>query len=131
MLKVKLLSYGVNTERSTRDGTLSILIKPNQNQPRDTMRNSDSTLADHSTLFQDFQCTEFSDVTELTMLLSTDTRRDILINNSSSTKELRPLDPTTGRTMLWKSKEMEETRTSDSPVPSTQDGGNSGDTRMQ
>jgi hypothetical protein len=41
----------------------------------------------------------------------------------------RQSDQTTGRTMLWKSKAMEDQPTLDSPAESTPDGGNFSDTR--
>ena len=107
MLKAKQLSSGRNTEEPTRDGKLSILMKLKSHKKRDFMVNSDSTSTDHSTLFQDFQCTEFSKLLEPTMSVSRDILRAELHNNSFSMESPRLLEATTGRTTLWKSNPTE------------------------
>jgi len=65
--KDKLLSSGRNMVEPTRNGRLSILTKIRDHKLRDLTRTSDSSATDHSTLAQDFQCTEFSNTKETTI----------------------------------------------------------------
>ena len=66
---------GTSITEPIRDGKFFILTKQNQSQPRDSMLNSDSISTDHSTLSQDFQCTELLKLLEPTTSLSRDTER--------------------------------------------------------
>ena len=106
MPKDKLLLLGKSITVTTRNGTLSILMKTRVIKPRVLTRTSVSTAADHSTLSQDFQCTELFNLMEPTMLLLTDMSKEETINNGSSTAKTRPSDQTTGRTTPWKSNPM-------------------------
>ena len=125
----QLLSQRMKVE-SLDNGELFILTLIRETKRRDLTRTSVSTAADHSTLSQDFQCTEFFNHMEPTTLLSTDTSREETTNNGSSTAKTRPSDPTTGRTMLLKSNPTVDHPTSDALQLSTQDGGNSSDIKM-
>ena len=87
----------------TNNGMLSILIKPINSRPRDSMRNSDSTSIDHSTWSQDSHFTESLKLSVPTTWYKRDTPRVELHNNSSSMKRPRPSDPSNGRTTAWKS----------------------------
>ena len=106
ILKDNQLSSGVSTMETTRNGKFSILIKIRDHKRRDLTKKLDSTATDHSTWYQDFHYTELPNLTELTILLSTDTSREEITNNGLSTVPIRPSDPTTGRTMLGKSNLM-------------------------
>ena len=64
------------------------------------------------------------------MLDSTDTLLTERTNNTTSTQSARQSDLTTGRTMPWKSNPMEDMLTLDSLLQSTQDGGNSSDSKL-
>jgi hypothetical protein len=129
MLKDKQLLSGTSMVEPTRDGRLSILTPIRDHKPRDSTRNSVSIVTDHSTWFQDFHSTELSKHMEPTTLLKTDGLREETTNNGHSTALIRQSDLTTGRTMLWKSNQTEDHPTLDALLPSTQDGGNSGDTK--
>jgi hypothetical protein len=118
----QLLSQRMKVE-SLDNGELFILTLIRETKRRDSTRTSVSTAADHSTLSQDFQCTEFFNHMEPTTLLSTDTSREETTNNGSSTALTRPSDPTTGRTMLLKSNPTVDHPTLDALQLSTQDGG--------
>jgi hypothetical protein len=61
MLKIETSLYTRRTERSTRDGKLSMLMSMRRSQLRDnSTRSSDFTLRETSTLFQDSQTTDTS-----------------------------------------------------------------------
>jgi hypothetical protein len=108
-----------------------MLMKLKRFKIRDFMKTLDSISTDHSTSNQDFQCKESSNATELLMLDSIDmVERPERINNSSSMESARLSDPTTGRTTPWRFNQMVDTPTSDSPLQSVQDGGNSSDMNL-
>ena len=107
-------------EERIRDGRLCILTLIRDHKPRDLTKTSDSIAADHSTWFQDSQCTELLKPTVLTTFLNTDMLREETTNNGSSTVSIRQSDLTTGRTMLWKSNPTEDQPMSDALLPSTQ-----------
>jgi hypothetical protein len=58
MLKDKRFMLGRDTEELTRDGELSMLTNHPRKDPRDMIKNTDSTLTEHSTSDQDSQCGE-------------------------------------------------------------------------
>jgi hypothetical protein len=58
MRKDKLLESGVITVENIKDGELSILIKPDQFNPRDSIRIGASMSIDHSISSQNFHSTE-------------------------------------------------------------------------
>jgi hypothetical protein len=59
MLNRETLKSIQSMEESTNNGTLSILTNGRENQEREnSMKNLDSTLKDHSTLFLNFQPTD-------------------------------------------------------------------------
>ena len=108
MKKEDKLSCGASIMEPTRDGEFCILTKLKKFNPRDLTKSSDGTLTDHSTWYPDFHSTELLNVLELTILSSRDGERTLHHNNSPSMELTRPSDPTTGRTMLWKFKVMED-----------------------
>jgi len=55
MRKVDQPKSGPNMVELTRDGRFFILISNQRFQPKDSIKNSDSTSTDHSTSDQDFQ----------------------------------------------------------------------------
>jgi hypothetical protein len=68
---------------------------------------------DHSSLDQEWELEELLNAMVLTTLISEDGERVPTDKSSSSSQYPRPSDPTTGRTMLWKSKEMVDKPTSE------------------
>jgi hypothetical protein len=73
----------------TKDGRLSILTRLSQSELRALIKSLDSTLTDHSTSDQDFQCKELLSATELTMSGSRDGERMLPPNSGTSMKSPR------------------------------------------
>jgi len=65
--KEEKLESGTITEASTKNGMLSILIKPRIFRPRASLKTSDSTSTDHSISSPNFHSEELQSVLELTM----------------------------------------------------------------
>jgi len=86
MKKDKLFKFTVDTTVPTRDGRFFILTRRQRLKQRDSMKNSDSTLTDHSILCQSFLSTELLSATELTMSGSEDGERIPLLNSGGSTR---------------------------------------------
>jgi hypothetical protein len=104
MLKDKMFRFMADTMEPTRDGRFFILTRRRESRLRDSMKNSDSTLTDHSTLCQSFHSTELLSATEPTMSGSEDGERIPLLNNGGSMRFPRLSETTTGRTTPLKSK---------------------------
>jgi hypothetical protein len=100
-------------ERTTKNGKFFTLIKLERLRPKDSMKNSDSTSIDHSTLYLSFHSIELLKVQVQTTLSSRGGERTGSDSNSTSKKSQRPFDHNNGRTMLSKSKAMVEAATSD------------------
>jgi len=86
MLKVKLLVLLVTTERRTKNGKFYISIKLKRQRLRDSMKNSDSTLTDHSTLSHNSHSTELLKCSAVQIWSSRDGERMPETNNSGLTR---------------------------------------------
>jgi len=86
MLKHKKFRFMADTMEPTKDGRFFILTRRQRLKQRDSMKNSDSTLTDHSILCQSFLSTELLSATELTMSGSEDGERIPLLNSGGSTR---------------------------------------------
>jgi hypothetical protein len=113
----------------TKDGRLSILIKLEPSELRDSTRNSVSISIDHSILDQDFHSRELLNATVPTMSGSRDGERMLLLNNGTSMRSQRPSRTTTGRATHSISNPMVDQPMSDAQLP-TQDGGKCSDTKV-
>jgi len=91
--------YTRDTMVTTKDGQLSILMKPRRSQPRDSAKISDSTSTDHSTWSQDFHSTELQNLLVPTISPLRDGERMLKHNNGGSIMRRRLLEIITGRTM--------------------------------
>jgi uncharacterized membrane protein YdfJ with MMPL/SSD domain len=96
----------------TKDGKLSMLTSTRL-KPKDYIKNSVSTSTDHSTLSQDFHCTELPKLLEQAMSSSEDMSKVELPSNSSLMVSLRPSSLNSGRTIVLKSNPMVDMRTSE------------------
>jgi hypothetical protein len=75
MLKDRISKYMEDITEPIRDGRYSILTRRQRLKPRDSMKNSDSILIDHSTLDLNFQWRELPSATVLTTSGSEDGER--------------------------------------------------------
>jgi hypothetical protein len=129
MLKDKMFRFMADTMVLTKDGRFFILTRKERLKQRVSMRNSDSTLTDHSTLSQSFHSTELLSATEPTMSGSEDGERILLLNSGGSMRFPRQSEITTGRTTPSKSKAMVTPITLEL-LELTQDGGRCSDTKV-
>jgi hypothetical protein len=105
--------FGRDMEELTRDGRSSMKMRKKEKLAKDLMKTSVSTSIDHSISDLDFQCKELLSVSEPTMLSLNHGFKIESHSNSSSIMLARLSDLNNGRTMLWKSKAMEETTISE------------------
>jgi hypothetical protein len=101
-----------------------MLIKLQRLKQKDSMKNSVSTLTDHSTLDQDFQCKELLNAMVPTTFGSRDGEMVLKPSNGTLMKFQRPSRTTTGNLIHLTFNPTVDLRTSDVLLP-TQDGGNS------
>jgi hypothetical protein len=106
MKKVERLSFGTSTVVLTKDGRLSTKMSTKRSKLRENLKNSDSTLIDHSISDLDTECKELLNALELIILSLRDGERINHNNNSGSTESPRLSDQTTGKTTQWKSNQM-------------------------
>jgi hypothetical protein len=104
--KVKLLKLTKDIMEPTKDGKYFILTKRQRLRPRDSMKNSDSTSTDHSTLSLSFHSIELLKALVPTMSLSRDGERMLKPNNSGLMRSQRQLETITGRTTVSRSRAM-------------------------
>jgi len=129
MKKPAQFKYLVTTDPKLNCGTLSMLIKLTKIEPRDSIRSSDYTSIDHSTLDQDYHSRESLSATVPTTSGSRDGEETSEPSNGTSMKSQRPSRTTTGDLTHLISQETEDQPMLDAPLP-TQDGGKSSDTKV-
>ena len=129
MKKEPQLEFMETMERITKNGKFFMLTRLLRLRPRDSMRNSDSTLTDHSTSSQSFHSTESLRCLVVPTWLLRDGETMLETNNSGSMKSPRLLETTTGRTTALISKATEIAIILELFLASTQDGGNCSDTK--